>query len=195
MSFYRNRKVLPMSCYTKSFNNDRRARYIIIGCCLREYKVFNALLEKQQELIIKKIERGCYNYTCEHAEKMNIPKNWSNDSFIRLYNSTTFKIQKHIANSSQLVDRIVSGNIKLESMGSMKSHGLFPEKTADIYKMIEHRKKQKINKKYSTQHECFKCGGRKTTETEIQARSLDEGSTLIIQCEMDNCSNRWTLTS
>jgi DNA-directed RNA polymerase subunit M/transcription elongation factor TFIIS len=82
-----------------------------------------------------------------------------------------------------------------KEVGSMTARDLCPDKTETIYHIIEERKQQKIKKKYSSQHECFKCGGRKTSESEIQSRSLDEGSTLIIICEMEDCSNTWTLSS
>lgn len=199
--FYNERIVLSNDYYTSQYNNERRSRIIVIGCCMRRYRPFSNLSMTKQEEIIRKIERSCYNYTCTSADKKNVPRNWEHENFRTLYNITTYRVQENISYSKEdpgsnyLIDRIIAGNFDLNNIGKMKSRELRPEKTKNIYDDIERRKQQKIVKKYSTQHECFKCGGRKTTEVELQLRSLDEGSTLIITCEMDNCTNVWKLSS
>jgi DNA-directed RNA polymerase subunit M/transcription elongation factor TFIIS len=199
--FYHNRTILLDRYYTPQYNNDRRSRIIVIGCCMRNYSPFCNLDVNTQESYIRKIERSCYNYTCTSADKKNVPRNWENDNFRTLYNIITYRVQKNMVcshedpGSDYLIDKITKGEFDVNNIGKMKSRELRPEKTKDIYDDIEKRKQQKIVKKYSTQHECFKCGERRTTEVQLQLRSLDEGSTLIITCEMDNCSNVWKLSS
>jgi DNA-directed RNA polymerase subunit M/transcription elongation factor TFIIS len=197
--FYAHRIVLSRNYYNPTYNNIRRARVIVIGCCLRNYDPFRDLPIKKQEEHIRRIERSCYNYTCVSADKKNVPRNWQNTNFIILYNIISYRVQKNLIcceddpGSDYLVKKIIDGSIDVYSIGKMKSRELRPSKTREIYDDIEKRKQQKVVKKYSTQHECFKCHGRKTTEVELQLRSLDEGSTLIITCEMDNCNNVWKL--
>jgi DNA-directed RNA polymerase subunit M/transcription elongation factor TFIIS len=199
--FYSNRIVLPGNYYKSAYNNIRRARVIVIGCCLRNYGPFKDLHINKQEEHIRRIERSCYNHTCVSADKKNVPRNWQNTNFIILYNIIAYRVQKNLIynkgdpGSDYLVKKIIDGTIDVYSIGKMKSRDLRPSKTQELYDDIEKRKQQKIVKKYSTQHECFKCRGRKTTEVELQLRSLDEGSTLIITCEMDNCNNVWKLSS
>jgi DNA-directed RNA polymerase subunit M/transcription elongation factor TFIIS len=199
--FYAKRAILPDTYYSSQYNNIRRSHVIVIGCCLRNYEPFCALPMDIQESHIRKIERSCYNHTCLTADKKNVPRNWKNDNFQTLYNIITYKIQKNISyskddiGSEHLINRIINNEVDVDNIGKMKSNELRPEKTKDIYDDIEYRKSIEVVKKYSTQHVCFKCGGRKTTETEIQMRSLDEGSTIIITCEMENCSNVWKLSS
>jgi DNA-directed RNA polymerase subunit M/transcription elongation factor TFIIS len=200
-SFYSKRTILPDRYYKPKYTNARRSRIIVIGCCMRQYPLFCELLVSDQESYIRRIERSCYNHSCTSADKKNVPRNWQNENFQSLYNIITYRVQKNLVwtkddpGSEYLIDTITRGEFDVNNIGKMKSRDLRPAKTKDIYDDIERRKQQKIRKKYSTQHECFKCGGRKTTEVELQLRSLDEGSTLIITCEMDNCSNVWRLTS
>jgi DNA-directed RNA polymerase subunit M/transcription elongation factor TFIIS len=126
--------------------------------------------------------------------------NWQNPLFVYKYNLIAYKIQTNLElteepHSKELVKRIINGDIDVKKIASMTAKQLHPHRFKEIYNEINLRKKQKVVKKISTQHECFKCGGRKTTETELQLRSLDEGSTLIIKCEMSNCENTWRITS
>lgn len=200
-TFYKSRSPLPDRYYTECYNNDRRSRIIVLGCCMRNYKPFCDLHPSVQERHIRKIERSCHNHACVTADKKNVSRNWQNVLFVHLYNEITFRVQKnlvvreHDPASKYLIDKIISGDFDTNNIGKAKSKELCPEKSQYIYDEIEERKQQKIKKKFSSQHECFKCGGRKTTEVEIQLRSLDEGSTLFITCEMDNCTNTWRISS
>jgi DNA-directed RNA polymerase subunit M/transcription elongation factor TFIIS len=199
--FYSKRVILSDKYYTSKYNNERRSRAIVIGCCMRKYDRFCELNIDLQNDYIRRIERSCYNHTCTSADKKNVPRNWQNSNFLTLYNIITYRVQKNLIYSKDvpgsiyLIDKIIDGEINIKNIGKMKSRELRPDITKEIYDDIEKRKQQKVFKKYSNQHKCFKCGGRKTTEVELQLRSLDEGSTLIVTCEMDNCSNVWKLTS
>ena len=201
LGFYEKRRILPDMYYTHKYNNTRRGRIIVIGCCMRKYHLFDTLDVHQQETYIRRIERSCYNHACMEADNKNVPRNWQNNNFQVLYNMITYRVQKNLVyspddpGSDYLISKIVNGGFDVNNIGKMKSKDLRPIKTQSIYDDIEIRKQQKIVKKYSTQYECFKCGGRKTTEVELQLRSLDEGSTIIITCEMDNCTNSWRLSS
>lgn len=202
-NFHDRRRILPSAYYAdgSNYNHERRTRAIAIGCCMRKWDPFNQLPSEEQESYIRRIERSCYNQACNIAGRENVPRNWENNNFLSLYSIITYRVQKNLLwskndpGSEYLIDLITKGGFDVRNIGKAKSNVLRPEKSKKIYEGIEMRKQQKIKKKYSTQHECFKCGGRKTTEVELQLRSLDEGSTLIITCEMDNCSNQWSLTS
>lgn len=200
-TFYNKRTILPSSYYTPQYNNDRRSRAIVIGCCMRQYPPFLELDPSVQEDHIRRIERSCYNHTCTSADKKNVSRNWQNNLFVHLYNLITYRVQKNLQyseddpGSDYLIKKVMDETFDIKIIGKAKSKELRPAKTQKLYDEIEKRKQQKITKKYSSQHECFKCGGRKTTEIEVQLRSLDEGSTLIITCEMDNCNNTWKISS
>lgn len=195
---YSNQITLDDEYYIRGYNNVRRTKVILISCCARHNPSFMTLDSTVQSKIIRRIERSCHNEACKLADERGVPKNWKNRLFTSLYNIITYRVQKNLyipGQDTYLSKKLVSGELSALTVGSMSSAELCPDKTKDIYAEIEERKHQKIKKKFSTQHECFKCGGRKTSERELQTRGLDEGSTLIITCEMDDCSNRWRLSS
>ena len=199
-AFYSNRKALPFEYYGKSYNNTRRSRAVIIGCCMRSYKPFRMLDEKTQETYIRRAERSCYNSSCIKADSINTPCNWENPVFVNIYNIISYRVQKNLEvsytdDSRYLMDSIINGTFDITSIGNASSNELRPSVSSKILEDIEMRKEQKVIKKYSTQHECYKCGGRKTTEVEIQTRALDEGSTLVITCELEECGNTWKVSS
>ena len=174
---------------------------VVIGCCMRRYAPFRELDDDIQETYIRKVERSCFNETCSIADSRNVSRNWQNYLFVHIYNMVTYRVQANLAwsesdkGSDYLIDRVVKGIVDVEAIGGFESRELRPAKTIAMYDEINERKNQIVTKKYSTQYECSKCWGRKTTEVEVQLRSLDEGSTLIVTCEMDNCNNVWKIRS
>lgn len=197
--FYDNRVLLQDIYYKGAYNNARRSRIILIGCCMRQYAPFCELPFKRQESYIRKIERSCYNAACTVSDKKNISRNWQNENFQTIYNGIAYRVQKNLLwskddpGSDYMINLITTGAFDVNNIGKVGSRELRPSKTQPIYDEIERRKQQAVVKKYSSQHECFKCGGRKTTEIERQIRSLDEGATIFVQCEMETCSNKWTI--
>lgn len=108
---------------------------------------------------------------------------------------TAYKIQTNLMQGDYLICAIINEAINVNEISKMKSSELNPAASKAIHGEIEERKKQAVKKKYSSAHKCFRCGGRKTTEHEMQSRSLDEGSTLVIRCAMDDCSNVWYMAT
>jgi len=200
--FFKERTILNFKYYGKNYNNTRRSKLISLECCMKKYPPFlNSINKNKQERLIELIERSCYNQTCTKADEENIPKNWQNRLFCQLYNMITYKVQTNLlycktdSGSDYLIKQILANDYNINNIAKLSSRELRPDRSDKIHEEIEKRRQQKINKKISAQHECFKCGGRKTTETEVQMRSLDEGSTLIIRCEMENCNNVWKIST
>lgn len=195
--FYNNRIPLDDTFYGNNYNAPRRGRAILILCCLESNNKFKVLDAKTKMYILKKIERSCYNKTCRFISKQGQALNWDNIQFVNYYNITALRIQKNLESNIHNTD-IIDSICKCENISNiafMKSHELQPDVSKHIYDVIAERKKQKIKKKISTQHKCYSCGFNRTTEQEIQSRSLDEGSTLIITCETEGCNNKWTFSS
>jgi DNA-directed RNA polymerase subunit M/transcription elongation factor TFIIS len=201
LDFYKRTSPLDRGFYTSNYNDIRRSRAILLTCCLLTCKIFKKLSMTDQNRIVRKIERSCYNRTCKFAEGSGIPTNWENQDFINYYNILTNKLQYNIEvdendeKSSLLTTRICNNEIDIDLIAYMSSRELQPHKSEEIYDIINTRKQQRIETKTSTQHQCFKCGNWKTTEQEYQIRSLDEGSTILVQCESEGCSNKWSISS
>jgi DNA-directed RNA polymerase subunit M/transcription elongation factor TFIIS len=195
ISIYQNRRSLPNSLYEKNYNHIRRSYAVALSSCLMMHKIYCDQTVKIKDKIVRKIERSCYNETCRQSTKKGITLNWKNQYFIKIYQLIMYKIQKNITGGTYLINGILNKSIDCDTVGKLKSNQLSPYKSKMIYAEIEKRKLQKIIKKFSSQYTCHKCNGTKTSVVEMQARALDEDSTLHITCEIDECSNDWFLTT
>jgi len=161
-------------------------------CCARKNDIFNELKETVQNEYVGKIEASCYTFACKKAVDMGIQQNWDNYMFRAFYNALAYKVQSNM--HPYLIGKLISSEIDIDCVADMTSHKLCPEKTIALHNEIKERQKQHVVKKYSSQHECSKCGGRKTTEIEYQSRCLDEASSIMVTCEMEHCSNKWRIS-
>jgi transcription elongation factor S-II len=95
--------------------------------------------------------------------------------------------------NNTLVEKILSGVIKPDSVGFMSHQELDPEHWSQL---IENKIKKDANKftdnsQASTDaYICRKCKSRKCTYTEVQTRSSDESMTIFVNCL--NCGKNWT---
>jgi DNA-directed RNA polymerase subunit M/transcription elongation factor TFIIS len=194
-SIYKYRRPLPYALYNKNYNAIRRSHAIALSSCFMHHEEFKMLEKDEKDQLVRKVERSSHNKTCDYANKKGIVPNWHNSEFVKIYQLTMYKIQKNIADNSAIVTKLLNKSIDPNNIAYMDSHELCPEKTKMIYDQIENRKRQKVIKKYTKQYTCFKCGGNIASTFEMQARSLDEGSTLRITCEMEECPNVWYLST
>jgi DNA-directed RNA polymerase subunit M/transcription elongation factor TFIIS len=201
-SIHINRTAISLDYWRDPiYNKYRIQRVIAIGCCIKSNPLFNKLETIRQDDIIKQIELGCLKSATDYAITQGVSVLWDDNLFICIYGNICTRVQRNLLynendeDKSFLISAIIDGTFDPIVIGRMKSHELRPSKNKQIIDSIELMKNQKIKKKYSSQHECFKCHGRKTTEIERQLRSLDEGSTIFITCEMDNCNNVWKINS
>ena len=96
-------------------------------------------------------------------------------------------------------DKIIKGEYKPEDLATM-----------DVFEMVNKNKKKEIQQNIEDNinsvrsdwdekhtkvtegvYKCFKCGGKKTTQHEMQTRSADEPMTIFIHCV--TCGNRWKI--
>ena len=115
------------------------------------------------------------------------------------YSNRVMEILHNIRENEEFRDNIVNGEIIPEELSSM-----------DVIKMVSKEKQEKLdetkkNKVNSIQsdwilkhtkvtegvYKCRKCGGNKTTQSEMQTRSADEPMTLFITCV--DCGNGWKI--
>jgi DNA-directed RNA polymerase subunit M/transcription elongation factor TFIIS len=195
---YDVRELLPIKMYELKYNNNRKSRAVALMCCLNKYKPYYKLPKSKKEDILLRIEKSCYETACGKANGRGVMKDWDNELFVQIYNSILFKVQSNIWNEEAddyFVKRITDGSIDIDKIGAMSSYYMRPHMSQDIRNEIEIRKNQSIKKKISAQYECHKCGGRKTSVIEVQARCLDEGATLQITCEMEFCNNKWIINT
>lgn len=161
---------------------------------LGENKKFVKLPTEEQSAIIRRIERDCFNKTVEICEYNFIDRRWDNQQFLNRYSEICATILENLdangsVGSNYFADKIASGEIDPRKVCSMDIYELCPEASRDLRADIEFRRKQKVEKKYTSRFSCPKCGAKKAETLHVQTRALDEISSLNLKCL--ECDNTW----
>lgn len=109
------------------------------------------------------------------------------------------EILHNIKENEEFRKKIVNGEIDAESLASMDEREMIDK---DKRKKIDETINNKVNsvrsdweekhtKVTSGVYKCKKCGGDKTTQSEMQTRSADEPMTVFIHCV--DCGNSWKI--
>jgi len=188
-AFFDNRISIHLKYFGKKYNNTRRYKWTSICCSFRAHEKIRNLPLKTQYEIINKTEHGCYIETYKKCIRKNIPPNWRNRLFVCKYSQITQRIQFNLENSN-LIDKIISGELKAELLATYSNNILSPSSN-HIYVEIEKRKQQKVIKKVCKGEICKMCGHDESTYILVQIRSLDEGQTMRYTCANESCGHRW----
>lgn len=146
--------------------------------------------------IISAIEEGCYDAAAVESLEAGISVDFSDCRFVQRYSAICARVLSAIncntaTCNTGLLPKVLDGTVRAADLGKMRSDELNPAAGAAERSEIALRKLQKDNKKYSTMHTCKKCGGRKTTKTEYQARAADESNTHSFKCANPACGHVW----
>ena len=139
---------------------------------------------------------SCYNETVNKSIDKLIYKSWDNEKFIYLYQLSCNKITKNLDQQSEvksdyLINQILDKKININTIASLSSDNLCPDKSINIKNNLKLRNEQKLNYKTSTLYKCKNCGKKEVKIQEYQGRSLDEGSNLSLTCNF--CNYNWVV--
>lgn len=137
------------------------------------------------------LEKGIYNYSVEHATKLNVVKKWDNHYFVNIYLARVRTIYINLKNIS-VRNMIQNKLVKAHSLAYMTHQQLRPDK----WDALIQEKKIRDDNKYEPKLEastdnfkCWKCKSKKCTYYQLQTRSADEPMTTFVNCL--DCGNRW----
>lgn len=161
-------------------NNTRKKLYKNLKDCLKDEDE-----EKKNELIEKVVEI-----------ENTINNKFKGES---AYSNRVLEILHNIKENEEFRKKIVNGELDAETLASMDEKDMINK---DKRKKIDETIDNKVNsvrsdweKKHaiftSGVYKCKKCGGDKTTQTEMQTRSADEPMTVFITCV--DCGNSWRI--
>lgn len=148
--------------------------------------------------IAERLEDGCFWF----AFKKSQTEGWSTsgEEFVFLYQSICFRslvnldpsssINNNIPPEMQFINRLRSGLIVPEYVGSMTEAEMNPEINASIRSYLDQRREQKIDIKISNMNICKNCHKNETRMHKNQTRSGDEGVTWFITCI--HCHHKWS---
>jgi transcription elongation factor S-II len=162
--------------------------------CLNNLKFLEKEFSNEQ---IRLLEKGIFEAAFNYALKNHVARSWKTPIFIEIYRQVVRSVFSNIHPDSpvknpRLLIRVKEGEFSLQSIPSMTSYEMFPEKWFDLKDKLLQRE-QKIlegNKSRATdQFKCRRCQKRECTYYELQTRSADEPMTCFISCL--NCGKEW----
>ena len=147
------------------------------------------------ESLSSNLEKAIYNWTIRETKFRGEAPSWDTITFKNLYKNKLLTIKYNMENSN-LIDRIISKEIKTKFIVDLSSTGLNPDgpHAQMVRTRQEHSNKllmasNNIDENYSGLFTCGKCKSKKTTYYQMQTRSADEPMTTFVTCI--NCSKRW----
>ena len=137
------------------------------------------------------LEKGIYNYSIDHANKLNVVKKWDNIYFVKIYLDRVKTIRINLKNDN-VKNLIINKEIKAHKLAYMSHQDMQPNK----WEALIQDKKIRDDNKYEPKLEastdnfkCWKCKSNKCTYYQLQTRSADEPMTTFVNCL--DCGNRW----
>jgi DNA-directed RNA polymerase subunit M/transcription elongation factor TFIIS len=189
---------VPLSIYFyqhKNYNDTRRSKLMMFGDCLNRYENFRSLSLTNKLEILKHLERGCYHTTRKKGNKKEMTISWDGEHFTFLYHDICYKVASNInpdseVGSTYLTELILAGNIHPKKVAGLTSQEMCPKQYTTIMEKIK-LMNEGVKVKTSSLYYCSKCKHNETILSNVQDRSGDENSSLIIFCVF--CGHRWRL--
>lgn len=137
------------------------------------------------------LEKGIYNWALKEATNRKVVKKWDNPFFVQIYLDHLRSIYINLKNDN-LIEQVVSGEIKSHTIAFMTHHEMLPEKWAEMIRIKSIRDKSKFETQLEASTDtftCRKCKSKKCSFMQAQTRSADESMTTYVQCL--ECGCRW----
>lgn len=187
--------VLPISVYEDQSYNDLRRGYLLLIASLIDEYIIDGEINDFTSMIID-IEKSCYAHALETAEYELLAQDFAIPEFEQLYRTKVIRITKNLDVNSEVGDEhlatgLLDGSIDPKQVSKLENKELSPLHNIELLEALSNRLNQKMSVKTSTLYRCRQCGHKETTVRSAQMRSLDEGETLVIQCEF--CHYKWFL--
>lgn len=185
----------PKSQEIIASEEDRHIYLEAFRDALDRQEIFKNTPDDQREKLARRMERSCYNKVIMDCKKNFISCNWTEPKFIYRYSTECYRVLANLGDnlfitSDYLPQKLASGDIKPIEVAKLTSEELFPEGSREEREIIELRKKQKVEKKYTERYTCPRCKSKKAEYSESGAtRALDEATTLALRCLI--CDHTW----
>lgn len=188
--------TIPLDLYkNEEYSKERRQIVLLFAETLDKYAKFKNIKYDEQLKILVNVEKSCYSKALEKSMEEAIYVDWSNEKFKYLYSLICSRVSKNLDIESEvkdtyLIDKIISKDIDINKIGNMSSDDMSVRNT-ELKEQLNNRRGQKIKQKTTNMYVCRNCKGRECTIRQQQMRSLDEGTTLILNCT--NCGFRFMI--
>jgi len=137
------------------------------------------------------LEKGIHNWALKEAANRRVVKKWDNHFFVQIYLDHLRSVYINLKNEN-LIQQVVSGEIKSHMIAFMTHQEMCPEKWAELIRLKSIRDKSKFVTQIEASTDtftCRKCKSKKCSFYQQQCKSADESMTIFISCL--DCGARW----
>jgi len=127
-----------------------------------------------------KLETLIFNWTLSNFKPC--VRYWENPDVRRKYTEKVLQLKFNLSNPQNpyLRERILSGNVSLRDLVLMHPYEMFPERWEETFlRVAKKRLKKELTEDVATMPDglftCGRCKSKKTSFTQLQTRSADEG--------------------
>jgi DNA-directed RNA polymerase subunit M/transcription elongation factor TFIIS len=188
-----NKKVKKKRSYRRNKKLKEKKEYNYRELCI-ERLINKCKLTKKRAT---QEEEGIYDYTILMAERLTLPKKFTNRRFKCIYFNKQKSIYTNLLSTSYVdnpnLKKRLKKQIKPGELATMSPQELYPEhwKVLLDEKTRRHKMQFEVRKEMATDmFQCGRCKKWETTYYELQTRSGDESMTCFITCV--NCNKKWT---
>ena len=145
----------------------------------------------KNDKLASNLEKGIFNYSLKHAEKINVVKKWDNNYFVKIYVNRLRTIKSNLKDET-LFKSIINKKIKAHEVAFMTHQEMQPDNWSELLELKKIRDENKYEPKLEASTDdfkCWKCKSKKCTYYQLQTRSADEPMTTFVSCL--DCGNRW----
>jgi|UniRef100_A0A6C0CWJ5 transcription elongation factor S-II len=145
----------------------------------------------KNDKLASNLEKGIFNYSLKHAEKINVVKKWDNSYFVKIYVNRLRTIRSNLKDE-KLIESIINKKIKAHEVAFMTHQEMQPDNWSELLELKKIRDENKYEPKLEASTDdfkCWKCKSKKCTYYQLQTRSADEPMTTFVSCL--DCGNRW----
>ena len=180
--------TLPLEVYDNDEYSKERRQVILMLCSILDSYVEFKVLDRERQLdMVVAIEKSCFDKVKEKSNEDAIYRDWSNEKYVYLYSLICGRVGSNLdadTGNDYLIDAIINDSIDIEKIGFMSSDELNPKIRKKINEDIEVRKNIKIKQKTTSLYTCRNCKSKELAIRFIQVKSLDEGRTAVLTCQI-----------
>lgn len=141
---------------------------------------------------IESMERQIYLMALKESAKRGIVPHWRNPTFCEYYLIYVRTNYIHLTTLPNVKEKIISGEIALESLPQFNHYAVNPEGWHDLRERQRIREEKELagDRRMATDRfKCHRCGQKQCSYYQLQTRSADEPMTTFIKCLI--CNNEW----
>lgn len=176
------------------YSPERIQIYNTIMNVCSNYPEWAAMDVDLQKTLVRRIERGCFEFVINECILNGIDRLFTEKKFIDRYSVICYKVIINLdvngsIQSSELINKIINNVIDPHDVAKLSSKNMCFSANEKERNYIELRQNQQTITKVSTKYTCMKCHKNETIFKSYQSKTADESENTSIKCV--SCGNVW----